>query len=155
MSFFALMTCARACWRSSKNATRPSRAPNRGPRQVPRIVAPALRSKRSIFLLVIAATALVLLVAAVPALADTFTPESGGSPNADKIDTLFKITGAMGLVILIGVEALIIYCVVKFRRRRGGPEPGAVDGNAPLEIGWKLVAVLLVAGRAGVPLLAP
>jgi cytochrome c oxidase subunit 2 len=104
-----------------------------------------LRSRRYTFLLVAAAAILVLLVAAVPALADTFTPESGGSPNADKIDTLYKITGAMGLVILIGVEALIVYAVIKFRRRRGGPEPVAVHGNAPLEIGWTIGAVVLVA----------
>jgi cytochrome c oxidase subunit 2 len=106
---------------------------------------PAVRSKRSIFLLITALAVAMLLVAAVPALADTFTPESGGSPNADKIDTLYKITGAMGLVILIGVEALIIYSVVKFRRRRGGPEPVAVHGNAPLEIGWTIGAIVLVA----------
>jgi cytochrome c oxidase subunit II len=104
-----------------------------------------LRSKRSIFLLVIATAALVLLVAAVPALANTFTPEDGASPNQDKIKTLYEITGAMGLVILIGVEALIIYCIVKFRRRRGGPEPVAVHGNAPLEIGWTIGAIVLVA----------
>ena len=104
-----------------------------------------MRSKRFIFLLVAAAALAVMLVAAVPALADTFSPESGGSPNADKIDTLYKITGIMGLVILIGVEALIIYCVIKFRRRKGGPEPVAVHGNAALEIGWTIGAIVLVA----------
>jgi cytochrome c oxidase subunit 2 len=104
-----------------------------------------LRSKRYTFLLVAAAAMVVLLVAAVPALADTFSPESGGSPNADRIDTLYKITGIMGLVVLFGVEALIIYAVVKFRRRRGGPEPVAVHGNAPLEIGWTIGAIVLVA----------
>jgi cytochrome c oxidase subunit 2 len=103
-----------------------------------------LRSKRFNFLLVAAVVLAVMLVAAVPALADTFSPESGGSPNADKIDTLFKITGIMGLVIMFGVEALIIYAVIKFRRRRGGPEPVAVHGNAPLEIGWTIGAIVLV-----------
>ena len=88
----------------------------------------------------------VLLVAAVPALANTFTPESGGSPNADRIKTLYTITWLMGLVVLIGVEAAIIYCIFKFRRRRrGGPEPVAVHGNAPLEIGWTIGAIVLVA----------
>src|SRR4051794_18028188 len=51
----------------------------------------------------------------------------------------------MGLLILIGVEAIIIYSIVKFRRRRGGPEPVAVHGNAPLEIGWTIGAIVLVA----------
>src|SRR3954453_16744647 len=87
-----------------------------------------------------AAAALTSRAVAVPALADTFSPESGGSPNADKIDSLYKITGFIGLVILLAVEALIIYAVVKFRRRRGGPEPVAVHGNAPLEIGWTIGA---------------
>ena len=103
-----------------------------------------MRSKRSLFLLVAAGAIIALLVAAVPALADTFSPESGGSPNADRIDTLYKITGIMGLVILFGVEALIIYAIFKFRRKRGGPEPVAVHGNAPLEIGWTIGAIVLV-----------
>src|SRR3954465_12237314 len=151
MSFFALMTCARASRHSSKNASPPSPGPN----GVTRIVAAALRSKRFIFLLVAAAAVLVMLVAAVPALADTFSPESGGSPNADKIDTLYKITGALGLVILVLVESLIIYAIVKFRRRRGGPEPVAVHGNAPLEIGWTIGAIVLVPIVSGVPSLFP
>ena len=104
-----------------------------------------MRSKRFNSLLVAGLAVGFLLVAAVPALAGTFTPESGGSPNADKIKTLYEITGIMGLIILIGVEALIIYCVVKFRRRKGGPEPVAVHGNAPLELGWTIGAIVLVA----------
>jgi len=104
-----------------------------------------LRSKRKVILLATAIAVLTLLVAAVPALANTFTPDDGASPNQDRIKTLYEITGVMGLIILIGVEALIIYSIVKFRRRRGGPEPVAVHGNAPLEIGWTIGAIVLVA----------
>ena len=86
-----------------------------------------------------------LLVFAGPALADTFAPDKGASPNEDKIRTLFIITGVMGLVIFFGVEALIIYCVFKFRRKKGDPEPKAVHGNPPLEIGWTVGAIVLVA----------
>lgn len=103
-----------------------------------------MRSKRKTVLFA-AAALLVLLVAAVPASADLLSPESGGSPNADRIDTLYKITGTMGLVIFFGVEAALIYAVIKFRRRKGGPEPVAVHGNAPLEIGWTVGAIILVA----------
>jgi cytochrome c oxidase subunit II len=104
-----------------------------------------LRSKRTHILLAAAVAALILLVVAAPALAEVrVTPEHGGSPNADKINELYSITGIMGLVVLIAVEALIIYCVVRFRRRRGAPEPTAVHGNAPLEIGWTIGAILLV-----------
>ena len=104
-----------------------------------------MRSKRTLSLLALAVVAVALLVAAGPASADLLTPEDGGSPNADRIDELYKITGSMGLVILFIVEALIIYAVIKFRRKRGGPEPVAVHGNAPLEIGWTVGAIVLVA----------
>src|SRR3954451_18179134 len=96
MSFSARMTCARVSRHSSRNAIRPSPGPNRGTR----IVAAALRSKRFIFLLVAAAAVLVMLVAAVPALADTFSPESGGAPKPDKIEHPPKNTGSVGVVIL-------------------------------------------------------
>ena len=105
-----------------------------------------MRSKRFIPLLVIAVAALVLLAAAPAFGADvTWRPLDGASPNQDKIRTLYTITFIMGMVILVFVEALIIYSIVKFRRRRGGPEPVAVHGNAPLEIGWTIGAITLVA----------
>jgi cytochrome c oxidase subunit 2 len=109
------------------------------------MIAPALRSKRTLIVLALAAAALVLLMAAAPASADLLTPDKGASPNQEKIRTLYIITGVMGLIILIGVEAVIIYSIVKFRRKRGGPEPQAVHGNAPLEIGWTVGAIVLVA----------
>jgi hypothetical protein len=40
-----------------------------------------LRSKRKVILLATAIAVLTLLVAAVPALANTFTPDDGASPN--------------------------------------------------------------------------
>jgi cytochrome c oxidase subunit II len=87
-----------------------------------------------------------LLLAAPAMAADTvWRPLPGASPNQDKIRTLYTITFVLGMVILVIVEALIIYSIVKFRRRRGGPEPVAVHGNAPLEIGWTIGAIVLVA----------
>ena len=105
-----------------------------------------MRSKRSIFLLAAAAAVLTLLVAAVPAFAGDaiWRPLPGESPNQDKIRTLYSITFIMGMVIMAIVEALIIYAVIKFRAKRGGPEPVAVHGNAPLEIGWTIGAIFLV-----------
>src|SRR3954452_3561630 len=120
--------------------------PSRGPNRLTRIVAPDLRSKRNVILPATALAVVALLAAAGPALAAaTFAPVDGASPNQDKIKTLYEITGAMGLVILIIVEALIIYCIFKFRRRRGDALPVPVHGNAPLEIGWTVGAIVLVA----------
>jgi cytochrome c oxidase subunit 2 len=105
-----------------------------------------LRSKRLIFLLA-AATLVGALLVAAPAMADdaVWRPLPGASPNQDDIRTLYTITFLIGMVILVLVEALIIYCIFKFRARRGGPEPVAVHGNAPLEIGWTVGAITLVA----------
>jgi cytochrome c oxidase subunit 2 len=87
------------------------------------------------------------LAFAGPFFADLLTPESGGSPNADRIDSLYKIVGTMGVIVFIAVEAALIYSLVKYRRRgrRRGPEPTPVHGNAPLEIGWTAGAIVLVA----------
>jgi cytochrome c oxidase subunit II len=86
-----------------------------------------------------------MLVTAPSAFADAFTPESGGSPQAEDIDTLYKITLYIGIVIFVGVEGTLIYSLVKYRARRGGPEAHQIHGNTPLEIGWTIgAAVILV-----------
>lgn len=108
------------------------------------MIARALRTKRIVIALCLALGAL-LLLGALPAFADVFTPEDGGSPNADRIDTLYKITGAIGLIVLAGVETALIYSLVKYRRRRGEPEPVQIAGNAGLELGWTIGAIVLVA----------
>jgi cytochrome c oxidase subunit 2 len=92
------------------------------------------------FLVALVAT----LVLAPAAMADFFTPESGGSPNANKIDTLYKLTFAVGIVVFIGVEGALIYALVKFRARKGAIA-AQIHGNTRLEIGWTVgAAVILV-----------
>jgi cytochrome c oxidase subunit 2 len=90
--------------------------------------------------------ALLLLVTAPTAFADVLTPESGGgSPNAENIDTLYKYALFLGFLMFLLVEGVLVYCLIKFRYKRGGPEPAQIRGNTPLEIGWTVgAAVLLV-----------
>ena len=92
----------------------------------------------------LAAGVLALLVAAPSALADAFTPESGGSPNAEDIDTLYKITLYIGIVIFLIVEGTLVWSLVRFRARRGGPEAAQIRGNTPLELGWTVGAALIL-----------
>ena len=73
-------------------------------------------------------------------MADVFTPESGGSPNADDIDTLYKIVLYVAIPIFLLVEGTLIWSLVKYRERRGGPEPAQIRGNTPLELGWTVGA---------------
>ena len=89
---------------------------------------------------------LLVLVNAPLAAADVLTPESGGgSENAEAIDTLYKIALFLGFLIFLLVEGVLIYSIIKFRHRRGGPEPAQIRGNTQLEVGWTVgAAVLLV-----------
>src|SRR4029453_2656558 len=85
-----------------------------------------------------------MLVTAPSAFGDAFTPESGGSAQAEDIDTLYKITLYIGIVIFVGVEATLLYSLIKYRARRGGPEAQQIHGNTPLEIGWTVGAALIL-----------
>jgi len=72
-----------------------------------------------------------------------FTPQSGGSPNADHINNLYKITLAIALVIFVLVEGALVYALVKFRARRGAVA-AQIRGNTRLEIGWTAAAALIL-----------
>jgi cytochrome c oxidase subunit 2 len=86
----------------------------------------------------------VLLVAVPEASADLISPESGPSENGNDIDTLFKITLYIGIVIFLLVETTLIYSLIKFRARRQGPEAAQIRGNTPLEISWTIGAALIL-----------
>ena len=108
---------------------------------------PRALSRRWTHVAVVTALAVALiamLVAAPAAFADFFTPESGGSPQAEDIDTLYKITLYIGIVVFVGVEATLLWSLIKYRARRGGPEAHQIHGNTPLEIGWTVGAALIL-----------
>ncbi len=100
--------------------------------------------RKRLVLIALAGVLLLLLVAAPAALGDAITPESGGSKNANDIDTLYKITLYVAIVIFLIVEGTLIWSIVKFRARRGGPQPAQLRGNTPLELGWTVGAALIL-----------
>jgi cytochrome c oxidase subunit 2 len=107
----------------------------------------ALASSRTRRLVVaaLAAALVALLVLAPGALADALTPESGGgSQNAESIDTLYKIALYVAIVIFLIVEGTLLWSLVRYRARRGGPEPAQIRGNTPLELGWTIAAALIL-----------
>jgi cytochrome c oxidase subunit II len=104
-----------------------------------------LRRRSHLVLLAALVVAVVAMLVAVPgASADLLTPESRGSQNAEDIDSLYKITLYVGIVVFLGVEGTLIYSLVKYRARRGGPEPAQIRGNTPLELGWTIGAALIL-----------
>jgi cytochrome c oxidase subunit 2 len=102
-----------------------------------------LMTSRRLILTLLAIVAGALLLAPV-ASADLLTPESGGSPNADDIDTLYKFVLAVAFLVFVGVEGVLLYSVFKFKARKGAV-PAQIRGNTRLEIGWTVgAAVILV-----------
>jgi cytochrome c oxidase subunit II len=99
---------------------------------------------RRLLIAALGAGLLAILVAAPSSFADALTPESGGSQNADDIDTLYKITLYIGIVIFLIVEGTLIWSLVRFRARRGAPRAAQIRGNTPLEVGWTLGAALIL-----------
>jgi cytochrome c oxidase subunit 2 len=74
-----------------------------------------------------------------------FTPESGGSSNANQIDSLYKITLVVALIVFVAVEAGLLYALIKFRWRKGAVA-AQIRGNTRLEVGWTVgAAVILLA----------
>jgi cytochrome c oxidase subunit 2 len=113
---------------------------------MPRVLAdprPLIRRRR-VLALCLAAAILASLALAGTAFADALSPESGGSPNADKIDTLYWLVMVVAVVVFVGVEAALLYSLFKFRARRGAVA-AQIRGNTRLEIGWTVgAAVILV-----------
>jgi len=111
---------------------------------MPAALAPAdHRPRRRVLALTVAAALVVLLALAPGASADLLTPESGGSSNADSIDTLYKIVMAVAIVVFLGVEGVLVYSMIRFRARKDAVA-AQIRGNSRLEIGWTLGAALIL-----------
>jgi cytochrome c oxidase subunit 2 len=83
----------------------------------------------------------------IPSTLAFFTPQSGGSPNANEIDSLYKITLVVALVIFAAVEGGLLYALVRFRKRKGAV-PAQIRGNTRLEVGWTVGAALILVALA-------
>lgn len=83
----------------------------------------------------------------LPTVLAFFTPESGGSPNADNIDSLYKIILVIALVIFFAVIGGLGYALIKFRARKGA-SAAQIHGNTRLEVGWTVAAAVILVGLA-------
>jgi cytochrome c oxidase subunit 2 len=92
----------------------------------------------------IAPALLALLITAVPATAGLILPEAGPSQNAQDTRTLYTIILVLGVIVFVGVEGVLFYCLFKYRARKGRVA-AQIHGNTRLEIGWTVgAAVILV-----------
>ena len=66
------------------------------------------------------------------------------STLAERIDQIYRLLIWLGAIVFVGVEAALIYALIRFRRRPGDGIPPQVHGSLPLEIGWTVVPALIL-----------
>lgn len=87
---------------------------------------------------------------AQPAVTDIFKP-LGTSAELDKTAAVLVLYVCLGIFIV--VAALIIYAIVRYRRRPGEDahqEPAQVYGSNQIEIAWTIIPILIVFVLTGV-----
>jgi cytochrome c oxidase subunit 2 len=67
------------------------------------------------------------------------------SQDAQIINNLYLFLYVLSALVFLFVEGLLIYSVVKFRRRSANEMPVQVHGFTPLEVTWTVLPMILVA----------
>ncbi|MBI2867890.1 MAG: cytochrome c oxidase subunit II [Chloroflexi bacterium] len=108
-----------------------------------------LSNQRRFWLIILAlgAIVLILLSACGEAQQTTLSPQGD---NAQKIHDLFVPITWVAFIILVVVEFLLIFAVIRFRARKGQGQPKQVHGNNRLEIAWTIAPALVLVG-IGIP----
>ncbi|WP_016872875.1 cytochrome c oxidase subunit II [Chlorogloeopsis fritschii PCC 9212] len=72
---------------------------------------------------------------------------TAASDEASLVDGLFNTMMTVSVGIFLLVEGVLIYTIVKYRRRTGDDKDGLpVHGNVPLEILWTAIPAIIVLG---------
>jgi cytochrome c oxidase subunit II len=77
------------------------------------------------------------------ARAGALLPERGGSPNADRIASLYGVVLVLAALVFVGVTAALVLALVRYRDSRS-PVAAQIRGNTRLEVGWTVAAAVLV-----------
>ncbi len=71
-------------------------------------------------------------------------PEDASS-NAAAYDSLSQVLFSIGTMLFIGILIVLVYSLVRFRRRPGEVADGpAIEGNLPLEIVWTAIPAVVI-----------
>ena len=67
------------------------------------------------------------------------------SANAPVYDSLFRVLFSIGTILFLGIVGLVVFSLVRFRRRSGDHTDGlAIEGNLLLEIVWTAIPAIVV-----------
>lgn len=100
--------------------------------------------KRSVSAFTLGLVTLALLALALPARVWAHGPVSGGAARTD-INDLFTVLFWISVPVFVLVEGLILFAIIRYRRRRRDEMPEQVEGHRPLEITWTVVSMLIIA----------
>ena len=78
-------------------------------------------------------------MSAEQAWAGALLPERGGSPNADRIASLYTVVLVLAALVFFGVVVALLYALRRYGERRS-PVAAQIRGNNRLEIGWTVAA---------------
>src|SRR5258708_3706466 len=95
-----------------------------------------------------------LTTAALTAVLPAFVAACSQYPNSifhSHTDSNRDVAGLWSLLIWLGtfvfvfVEGILVYAMIRFRKREGQPPPEHVHGNTRLEILWTAIPALILA----------
>ena len=90
-------------------------------------------------------TSLILGIAGVWVAYNVDMLPVSASMNAPVYDELYRVLFIIGVILFIGMTALVIYSLIQFRRRPGETGDGIdLEGNISLEIFWTAVPAVVV-----------
>jgi cytochrome c oxidase subunit 2 len=69
-------------------------------------------------------------------------------PVAERQDDLFTLVFWIAVGVFVVVEGLLVFTMIRFRRRGPDDAPTQIHGNTRLEIAWTIIPALLLAGVA-------
>jgi cytochrome c oxidase subunit 2 len=96
-------------------------------------------------LAVVGIAAAVVVVLNAPAIWNSFFPPEAKSVEGQEIRNLYDIVFGFAVVIFFVVEGLIVWSVLRYRRRPGDDElPPQTHGNNLAEVTWTLIPTLIV-----------
>lgn len=99
--------------------------------------------RRRLALAALVAFAAVAAGGPTAARAGIFLPERGGSPNADRIASLYTLVLVLAVIVFAGVTIALVFALWRYRESRS-PIAAQIRGNTRLEIGWTLAAAGLI-----------
>ena len=115
-------------------------------RPAPGAIALGLALVGVVLLLVIAAALRIDIAAGLGAVFSSMFPPKAATAQAQEIRNLYDIVFWIAAAIFLLVEGLIVWSVIRYRRKPGDNElPAQTHGNNTAEIAWTLIPTIIVA----------